>query len=102
MKEVRAVDILCRERNKNIVTVLCHGWLSSSCYYFDMELCDLNLETYISGKYQDAFESDGSYDTRISVILYQIASGVHFIHKHQQVHRDLKPRNGKAATKREL
>ena len=46
--EIRVVEKLCSPgTHKNIVSVLRHGQLSNMPYYFiDMELCDLDLETY--------------------------------------------------------
>ena len=50
--EVRAAVKLCEPGTINIVSVLRHGKLPSSPYYFiDMELCDLNLATYIYRKW---------------------------------------------------
>jgi serine/threonine protein kinase len=94
LKEARAADILCNKKHKHIVPILRHGWLSSSYYFFDMQPCDMNLEDYISDKYKDKITFEGTYTSRIFTILSQITSGVHFIHKHKQVHRDLKPKNG--------
>ena len=48
--EMRAISKLCNPgANSNIVSVLKWGRLRASPYFFfDMELCDFNLETYIS------------------------------------------------------
>src|SRR5271155_628620 len=61
--EINAITNLCtKAAHKNIVTVLRHGWLKSSPYYFiDMELCDINLETFIYTESFDGFEDD--FDT---------------------------------------
>ena len=48
--EIRAVVKLCTPGgHKNIIAVLRHGKLPNSHYYFfDMELCEFNLEQYIN------------------------------------------------------
>jgi serine/threonine protein kinase len=96
MNEVRAIDKLCKERHENIVAVFGHGWLNSSYYYFDMELCDVNLEHYISGKQGSAIVEPYN-NTKVWDIITQITAGLDFIHNHAEVHRDLKPRNGQFA-----
>jgi len=58
----------------------------SSHYFIDMEFCDKNLEEYIHET--SNFEID-----RIWSIMKDISDGVSFIHSHDEVHRDLKPRN---------
>lgn len=84
-------------------------------YYFDMDLCDMNLEQFMIGK--DSFEefrniinassrlilrcedpknygfaSTFPYGVRI---LQQITKGLQYLHGLKFVHRDLKPTNGK-------
>lgn len=71
------------------------------CYYFDMELCDMNLFEYIhsnanhSAKGLDRFDrlSPHSKVKQIWSIMEQISSGVAFIHGENFTHRDLKPSN---------
>jgi serine/threonine protein kinase len=108
--ERRAINKLClHNRHINIVFVLRHGWLGDSGnYFFDMELCDYNLETYIKLKLWKPthFEKrllDSNGDPPIDVvprmkyiwiIMKDIASGVHYIHQEKEIHRDLKPKNG--------
>lgn len=77
-----------------------------------MELCDLNLGEYLSGKRElNAKDSsvyvpgnmvfipeDGPILSKLQnvwMIMFHIAEGLKFIHAHKYVHRDLKPRNGK-------
>ena len=91
MNEVRAIDKVCKEKSPHIVTILSHGWLNSSYYYFDMELCDLNLEQYISGMHNCSIVYDYK---KVGSIFKQITLGLDYIHQHGEVHRDLKPRNG--------
>ena len=108
--EIRAIEKLCTNNGHvNIIKVLRHGWLDTSPYYFiDMELCQMNLEQYISGRFGPAMAStqtsidgrdmernaDGSKFSILWDILNQITEGLHFIHNLNEVHRDLKPRNG--------
>ena len=85
--EHRAVVKLCRDSNKHLVAVYSLGkFTDSSQYFIDMELCDMNLEQYIQ---TSPVEID-----RIWEIMKDISDGVTFIHNHNEVHRDLKPRNG--------
>ena len=79
------------EKNDHIVQVFRHGWLDSSFYYFDMELCDLNLEQYILGGDESSmtYDKDKNWD-----IFREITCGLDYIHGLHHVHRDLKPRNG--------
>eukprot|EP01112_Ceratiomyxa_fruticulosa_P018506 TRINITY_DN5925_c0_g1_i1.p1 TRINITY_DN5925_c0_g1~~TRINITY_DN5925_c0_g1_i1.p1 ORF type:complete len:660 (+),score=126.06 TRINITY_DN5925_c0_g1_i1:190-2169(+) len=51
--------------------------------YLAIELCDTNLENFAKGK--------KDLDSR--VLFHDIISGMDFMHKHQQVHGNLNPRN---------
>lgn len=97
--EARAVSKLCSPgTHTNIVEVFRHERLPfySPYYYLDMEYCQMNLEEFI--------DRMNSIDWRLSVvntvrtlqIVVQILNGVAYIHDHNEVHRDLKPRNGKS------
>lgn len=105
------ITICANGGHRNIVTILDHGVLPSSDYYFiDMEFCELNLGDYIDGKYPTFDEGDtqpsrnlefvpkdSSLNLRMQniwTIMSEITDGLMFIHDHQFVHRDLKPRNG--------
>ena len=104
--ELRAIDKLRKEPHRNIVEVLRHGDLVyMSSYFIDMELCDLNLSTYIYQKWTPEVERQMPYFTfndlppKLKVaqlwgIMEDIASGVAFIHQKGEVHRDIKPANG--------
>jgi serine/threonine protein kinase len=111
--EIRAVNKLCsaaKAQGENIVIVIRHGTLSSSLYYFfDMELCNFNLEHYITVLWQpnnlekmySGWKTQSTVDwgsrlMEIWIIMSQIAHGVAFMHRQKEVHRDLKPRNGTA------
>jgi serine/threonine protein kinase len=102
--EVRAVEKLCKPgTHKNIVAVLRHGNLHSSYYFLDMELCDLNLESWIERKWDQRIEPELRYfmanaPSRMRLgqiwdIMEDITIGAAYIHSKQEVHRDLKPRN---------
>ena len=105
----RAVEKLCHvNTHRNIVALLRTGAFPSSgapIYYLDMELCDLDLASYIIRDWTKAdhrkvinfvdidllplnFQLD-----QISSIMKDVASGLAFIHSHREVHRDLKPKN---------
>jgi serine/threonine protein kinase len=103
--EARVIEKLSANGgHENIIAVLEHGRLSEDRYYFDMEICMLNLEDFISGeiksilgmsKYIDPQFNEGSLRClSMWMITKQILSGLEFIHSHGELHRDLKPRNG--------
>ena len=112
MNEKRAVVKLCQAgAHENIVQLLRHGTFHNDSgweyYYLDMELCEYNLEVYardlwtpnsIEKMLSDAC-SESLLDVKprmryIWVIMSQISNGVAFLHRHKEIHRDLKPRNG--------
>jgi hypothetical protein len=93
---------------KYIVVALRHGKLPGSpFYYIDMELCDLTLEDYIyrtekwrcidrqvSPFFQlGSSEAAPMLDTWCIMTEITSAASVGFMHKENQVHRDLKPTN---------
>lgn len=104
--ETRAVMKLSLPGMENIVTIMKLGMLENvACFFFDMELCDVDLETFILGKVSPAIGEQivsAAYvdpklpSSRLKIIwkiMSDTCSGVKFIHDHQEVHRDLKPRN---------
>jgi serine/threonine protein kinase len=89
------------EKNINIVTVLKHGDLPNSNYYFiDMELCDVALNDYISqhwpspGDERAPFSLTKEHIQRVWLIMENITNGVEYIHSMKYIHRDIKPPNG--------
>lgn len=99
--EIRAIAKLCVHRHENIVQVFEHGKVPGFPYYFiDMELCDVDLSAYIDCKYAGAHLAkriDPALSEGMSAtweILKDITDGLIFIHKLNEIHRDMKPRNG--------
>jgi len=82
----------------NIAEVFDKGAFKSSSHLFiDMELCDIDLETFI-GEDLEIPETHPSVMRELEIwyIVKQIAAGLEFIHKlgPGHGHRDLKPLNG--------
>jgi len=103
--EAQAIETVMHDGgHKNIVTVLKHGWLDSSVYFIDMELCGSSLEAYILHERPQALNlgdlaslKESKLDERVLnmwTIMSEIAAGIEYIHSKSQVHRDLKPSNG--------
>lgn len=78
----------------NIVSIFYCGAISSSYYFIDMELCDINLECYIERQRNEAIEKELSYLAAISSfgmdqiwdIMQDITNGMAFIHSEKEVH----------------
>jgi serine/threonine protein kinase len=107
--EVKAITGICATGgHQNIITILQHGPLRSTDYYFiDMELCEVNLADYISNSYDRTRLTDSSvgkskspvvvmrdcllYEERenIYTIMHHIAAGLEFLHERKYAHRDL-------------
>ena len=111
--------------SKNVIVVLKHGLLKPGGpfrYYFDMELCDLNLRTCMrseAARSEAARSEHARSENALAAIIHKlvlclhpsskssiagtpyileiighIASGLSYIHKSNLTHRDLKPENG--------
>jgi serine/threonine protein kinase len=103
---MRAVEKLCMTQptHRNIVSVFEYGRLGPFLYYIDMELCQLNLNQWIYGKWNDAEKKELPFLTaelpprmrmgQVWDIMEDITQAVAFIHNAHEVHRDLKPSNG--------
>jgi serine/threonine protein kinase len=95
----------CRRWN-NVVFALQHGWIDNDHFYLDMELCVFNLNDFIRGCPQDIFTSPTYWNFpkehgplacfSLWGIIQQITKGLEFIHSTDEIHRDLKPDNGRA------
>jgi len=98
--EMRAIRKLCNGQHKNIVEVFKLGEFADSSYFFiDMELCDINLENYNKSVWTMSLLADDESQRFREMVMWdimtQISNGVSFIHGQGEVHRDLKPLNGK-------
>jgi serine/threonine protein kinase len=104
--EVRVVEKLqATGGHNNIISVWGHGELDLHNYFFDMELCIMNLDHFICGDIKSILGWDRFLDPALLnsdlaslnlwVITKQITSGLDFLHSHRELHRDLKPKNGK-------
>jgi serine/threonine protein kinase len=68
-------------------------------YYFDMELCDITLASYIRDGNVNGLEPwqaipQNQKLPHILIIVEEIVDGLLHIHGHHEVHRDLHPDNG--------
>lgn len=93
------IKLSCDGGHKNIIHVLTFGNFPDDTYAFiDMDLCDFNLEQYNNCNWKRIHAAHripkGSLELEIWNIMKQIADGLGFIHGLEEVHRDLKPRNG--------
>lgn len=100
---MRAIEKLSGGHS-NIVAVLQHGQLNGKRYYFDMELCFINLDDYFAEdmkyilgpqQYFDVKPAEGKLGC-LSMwgVFKHLVSGLRFIHSLGELHRDIKPRNG--------
>jgi serine/threonine protein kinase len=90
--EVRAVRKLCAPgAHPNIVAVLRHGEVTDTAmFYFDMELCQGNLQKFIDHHHRTHTQIPISATI---TIMKHVSNGVAYIHNQGEVHRDLKPQN---------
>lgn len=105
MNETRVIAKLCHDgAHDNIVSVLRYGSLPEGDVFYDMELCEINLKTYITRKWDPQVQIELQHLSalvepreKVNMAMYiilDIAEGVSYIHRHGEVHRDLKPENG--------
>lgn len=106
--EARAIAKLCEGTHRNIVMVYGSGPVPrSSCYFIDMELCDVDLEAYLewASSPPNAEQNFPWFTTEVASrahavetlsILADITNGLSFIHGEKEIHRDLKPHNGES------
>src|SRR5579859_7956163 len=103
--QIRAINMLNAADHKNILKVLNNGWIpDSSFYFFDMEFCLSSLDSVIHRTGETHFTTmvrpganNGDFFARFKFTLQiacQIIAGLVFIHRHGEVHRNLKPSNG--------
>jgi len=104
--EARVLDKLGpKSAGENVLAALQHGWLEDNRYYIDMELCVINLEQFIRRRRTLTMYPFWSFPPETARgpdicfnlwgITRQIASGLAFIHNEGEIHRDLKPQNGR-------
>jgi serine/threonine protein kinase len=98
---------LCTGAHKNLIQIYNDGSLKNSTYYYiDMELCEYDLKACMDPKlrppsptqFPNRLPSSSEQwftMTEVWTIMKNIANGLAFLHGHQEVHRDIKPRNSK-------
>jgi len=101
--ELNAITILLSNPHINIVKVLAHG-IEDTRFYINMEYCEFNLGEYIAN--EEKTRSSGlkiwplaTKEARAqylaSHVMYDLISGIEFLHACGLVHRDLSLDNGK-------
>lgn len=95
-KEIQTHEALSKKGHENIIHVFKTGMLPHSLKAFiDMELCEMNLETYNSVRWKDPSALGQEGPRKTWDIIGQIAAGLVFLRENRAIHRDLKPQNGK-------
>ena len=97
--ELDKIKRLCQKNQQHIVSVFGSGNFEGHVY-FDMELCNCDLDTYNKARFMvsldSAFFPEHVRVTQIWSIMSQVVTGLSFIHGQGFIHRDLKPQNSKA------
>jgi serine/threonine protein kinase len=88
-----------------VISVFRHGWLlKNSLYFVDMELGAFSLRDFINSRIKSAIGPsfldprpihDELRCLKFWCIFKQVVQGLQFIHREKEVHRDMKPENGK-------
>ena len=92
--EIRAIGKICKLRHRNVVEVLsiCKDvWEKLPAYFIQMELCDGDMDSYIRRRH--ALGAPIGV-LEVVAIMAQVLDGLVFLHGNDEVHRDLKPKNG--------
>ena len=100
--EIRAIERVCKPGHRNIVDVISVSkdtWENNPAYFIQMELCDGDMDSYIGQRYR---EKRPVCLSEIADIMIQVLNGLVFLHSHNEVHRDLKPKNGNSSQRASL
>ena len=79
------IDILKKLSHPNIVRIY-EFYESNNCFYIINEFCP-------EGELYDYINNSTLNEQQLSVIFYQVLSGLIFLHENNIIHRDLKPEN---------
>jgi len=100
--EIRAIGKICKRRHRNVVEVvsICKDvWEKLPAYFIQMELCDGDMDSYIRRRYALGKSIDL---LEVVDVMSQVLEGLVFLHGNNEVHRDLKPKNGTHKTSQNL
>jgi len=97
-------------QHDNIVSILAFGDMhgTTSRYYIDMELCDMDLDSYIHHRKSESlfealhdlpiFVSLGDPPQtqwiNVAIIMTHISAGLSFLHANDLIHRSTRPADG--------